>query len=218
MNDDGAGLPSAPSAFHWPRIRRGDRVSFLGPSGSGKTLVAKALLAAQRNAIVVDTKRTEDWRDVGETLGSRDIYRVRGGRFVYRVDPDFLVDKAEAERFFRWCLASGNRVVYVDEQLDIPTSPGEKILATQGRAAGVGLWIATQRPHGVPLYLLSEANHQFIFRLRLKRDRERIEETTAGAAIDWPSLERDYTFIYVDARGDVSEPARLRMQPERAAS
>lgn len=208
----------APFAFEWPKIRRGDRASFLGPSGSGKTEVAKALLVAQRNAIVIDTKRSEEWDDVGEVIGSRDIFRVRAGRFVYRVDSDFLVDKDQPERFFRWALAAGNRVIYIDEQLDIPATTGQKILATQGRAAGVGLWVATQRPHGVPLYLLSEANHQFIFRLRLKRDRERIEETTAGAPIDWDTLDRDFAFVYVNARGEVSEPARLRLDRQQAAS
>ena len=200
-----------PKPFHWPRIRAGERVSFLGPSGSGKTELLKALIVGQRNAIVVDTKRSEAWDDVGEVLDSREIYRVRAGRFVYRVDPDFLVNPELPERFFRWALANGNRVIAVDEQLDIPPCPGERILATQGRASHVGLWVGTQRPHGVPLYTLSEANHQFIFGLRLKRDRERIEEATAGAAIDWPALEADYTFVYVDRIGDVFGPAKMRL-------
>jgi energy-coupling factor transporter ATP-binding protein EcfA2 len=201
-----------PTPFAWPEIARGERVSFIGPSGSGKTEVAKALLRTQRNAIVLDTKRVEKWGDVGEVLDGRDIYRIRAGRYVYRVDPNFLVDEDHAELFFRWALKAGNRVVYVDEQLDVPNCSGEKILATQGRASGVGLWVATQRPHGVPLYTLSECNHQFIFKLRLKRDRERVEEATAGAAIPWDALERDHTFCYVDGRGAVSEPARLNLE------
>jgi DNA helicase HerA-like ATPase len=207
-----------PTAFRWPTIARGDRASFLGPSGSGKTEVAKALLRAQRNAIVIDTKRSEDWADVGEVLGPRDIYRVRAGRYVYRVESEFLVNPEHADRFFRWALNAGHRVIYVDEQLDILPTSGQKILATQGRASHVGLWVGTQRPHGVPLYLLSEANHQFIFRLRLKRDRERIEEATAGAAIAWPQLEEKYMFVYVDSDGDVSEPAKLNLHEEQAAS
>jgi energy-coupling factor transporter ATP-binding protein EcfA2 len=203
--------PADLAPFTWPAIARGSRASFLGPSGSGKTELAKALLRAQRNAIVIDTKRTEGWADVGEVLGPRDIYRVRAGRYVYRVDRNFLVDKTEPERFFAWALSCGNRVIYVDEQLDIPNCNAEKILAVQGRAAGVGLWVSTQRPHGVPLYALSECNHQFIFRLRLKRDRERVEEATSGAAIPWDALEREFSFAYVDAKGDVSEPARLKL-------
>lgn len=204
-------LAEGPKSFDWPKIRCGERVSFLGPSGSGKTELLKALILGQRNAIIIDTKRSEEWEDVGEVLSARDIYRVRAGRYVYRVEPDFLTNPEHAERFFRWALLAGNRVIAVDEQLDIPQVPGERIVATQGRAARVGLWVGTQRPHGVPLYTLSECNHQFIFRLRLKRDRERVEEATAGATIDWAALENDYTFVYVDRLGEVFGPARMKL-------
>jgi energy-coupling factor transporter ATP-binding protein EcfA2 len=201
----------APARFTWPDIRRGERVSFIGPSGSGKTEVAKALLRTQKNAIVLDTKRVEHWEDIGETLGPQDIYRVRAGRYVYRVEPAFLTNPEHAEKFFAWALSAGNRAIYVDEQVDVPNSDAQKVLAVQGRASGVGLWVATQRPHGVPLYTLSECNHQFIFRLRLKRDRERVEEATAGAPIDWDSLKVKYTFVYVNGDGEVSEHASLNL-------
>ncbi len=204
--------------FVWPKIARADRVSFIGPSGSGKTEVAKALIRTQSSAIILDTKRVENFDDVGEVLGPSDIYRVRAGRYIYRVEPSFLINPEHAERFFSWALRAGNRVIYVDEQVDVPNSDAEKVLSVQGRASGVGLWVATQRPHGVPLYTLSECNHQFIFRLRLKRDRERVEEATAGAAIAWNPLKTKYTFVYVDGDGEVSEPARLTLATHRAAS
>lgn len=199
-------------AFEWPTMRRSDRAGFLGPTGSGKSELLKAVLVAQTDAIVIDTKQTEDWTAIGEIVGERDVYRCRGGRFIYRVEPDFLIDETRSERFFRWALHAGRRVIAIDELLDIPPSPGLKILSTQGRSAGVGLWVATQRPHGIPLYALTETQHTFTFGLRLKRDRERVEEAVSGAAIPWDYLAKhDHSFVYIDKRGVVSKPAVLSL-------
>jgi energy-coupling factor transporter ATP-binding protein EcfA2 len=201
--------------FSWPTIRPGERVFFVGPSGSGKTEVARALLAAQKHAIILDTKGSEDWSDVGEICGPRDIYNVKNGRYVYSVEPDFLVDPARQEKFFRWCLARGNCVVYVDELLDILEVPGLKIVATQGRAKRVGLWTGTQRPHGVPIFALSEANHAFVWRLRVDRDRQRIESAVGldRGAIPWDGegMRRPFAFLYIDAKGNVAGPEYLRL-------
>jgi hypothetical protein len=175
------------------------------------------MLKMQRNAIIVDTKRTEDWTDVSpDILGERDIFRVRGGRFIYHVDGSFLTDDKKPEQFFRWALASGGRVIYCDELLDIIPVPGLKILATQGRAAGVGLWVATQRPANIPLYTISETQHSFIFYHKLKADKERIEESVAastGAPIPWNKLlKTKHSFVHINDSGEVSRPAKLELK------
>jgi energy-coupling factor transporter ATP-binding protein EcfA2 len=198
--------------FKWPRILRSERVAFLGPTGSGKSVLAKALIASQKNVIIVDTKRKEDWSDVAEIVSERDVFRCGRGRYVFRVPRDFLIDPSLPEKFFRWALDAGGRVIYVDELLDIIPTPGLKILATQGRAAGVGLWTATQRPSGVPLYTISETQHMFVFYLRLERDRERIEDATSGSFIPWDKMRQPkYQFVHVDESGDVSGPTFLKI-------
>ncbi len=201
-------------AFSWPpTIRKGQRVTFVGPSGSGKTELAKSFLKTQSNVIILDTKRVEDFSDVGEVLGEKDIFRARGGRWIYRVDPEFLVDPAKAQKFFAWSLARGNCVIYVDEQGNVPATNAEKILATQGRASRVGLWIGTQRVFGVPLYSISEANHTFIFRLRLDNDRKRMETAISSDEIPWDDsrMRAKHSFLYIDEAGDPHGPYKLSL-------
>lgn len=198
-------------SFVWPKIKRSQRANFVGPSGSGKTEVATALLLAQPNAIFVDTKRAEDWTHIGEYVDHRDVYRIRGGRYVYRVEKEFLVDPARVEKFFAWALLAGNRVIYVDEMVNIKVVPALEILAVQGRASQVGLWTGSQRPSGIPLYTLSESNHTFCFRLRVDRDQARMEEAT-GETIPWGALRAKHSFIYIDGEGNMSGPARLSLE------
>lgn len=49
-------------------------------------------------------------------------------------------------------------------------------IATRGRQLNIGLWCATQRPARVPIFLLSEADHFFMFHLKLPVDIGRVYE------------------------------------------
>jgi len=217
-------IPFKRRAFQWPKIPSKDRVCFIGPTGSGKTELAKALLVTRRNAIAVDTKRNEDWAEFGPIVYGNEVYRVRAGRFAWYVPGEFLVDDALPEKFFRWALLRRFTVTYVDELLNVPNVDAMKILATQGRSAKSGLWVATQRPSGVPLYTISEAQHYFIFWLRLEEDRERMERAT-GTEIPWgmigpgdcPDPEcadckaKEHSFFYINERGTIYGPAKLNL-------
>lgn len=197
--------------FRWPKIKASDRVVFLGSSGSGKTELAKALLRTRRNAIIVDTKRVEDWSSVAHPIDEHDVGRIRQGRFAYRVPGEFLVEQEMQDKFFRAMLAAKNRAVFIDELLDMLPTRGLKILATQGRASNVGLWAATQRPHGVPLYTISEAQHFFVFRLVMEADQKRVDNAL-GVKIPWGDLIKlDHHFCYVDAKGALQGPAIMRL-------
>jgi DNA helicase HerA-like ATPase len=161
---------------------------------------------------VIDTKRseTEAWKTVGEIIGEKDVFRIKRGRYVYQVEPEFLVDPERSARVFKWALAAGNRVIAIDEGVNIPATSALHILAVQGRASKVGLWYGTQRPSGVPLYTLSEANHTFVFRLRVDDDQKRMNAAT-GVKIDWQELKRKHSFFYIDEVGDVHGPMVLNL-------
>ncbi len=195
--------------LHLPKIRPGESVFIVGPKGSGKTVLAKVLLLSRRNAIVLDTKLIERWGKVGVRVAEKNLLQLRGGRFHWPASHAFILDKDVQDAIFRGLLANGHRTLYVDEAYDLQLSGGLKLVATQGRAIKLGLWISTQRPSHIPLFLISEAQHFFIFYLRLKRDRERVEEAT-GVRIPWERLQRwRHSFLYVSERGGLLGPIKL---------
>lgn len=208
------------TGFKWPRIDYDEAVAVIGPKGSGKSELVANLLCTKHNAIVFDTKRIEHWESVGEILrADNDVWRIRSGRFVWRVPPTFIDDddggkasKHEQSRMFQALLNTrGPRVVAIDEAYNYKDSLGLKLLATQGRASRVPLWVAMQRPTGVPLYTLSEADHFFIFSLLLKDDRKRIEEATGGASIPWDELANTpHGFVHFRPGGKMSPVTFLK--------
>jgi DNA helicase HerA-like ATPase len=49
---------------------------------------------------------------------------------------------------------------------------------TRGMELGVGVWSLTQRPSTIPISILSESTHYFIFRLNAISDRKRLVDYT----------------------------------------
>lgn len=198
------------SSISWPpRIAYSERVCIVGPSGSGKSLLAKSLLRTKKNVLIIDSKHSEDWSDVGEYISTKELGAIRGGRWVWKASEEYVVEQDVQSDLFRALKNTGNRITYVDEAYDIIPGQGIKILATQGRGKKAGLWVATQRPSHVPLFLVSEANWYFIFHLRLDDDRKRME-SVVGAKIPWDRLMTTrYSFFVYRDDGRCGGPFRL---------
>ncbi len=196
-------------SLHLPKIRPGESVFIVGPKGSGKTVLAKVLLLARRNALIIDTKLVERWNAIGVRISEKQVLQAGAGRFHWPASHAFILDKDVQDAAFRGLLAKGHRALYIDEAYDLQQSGGLKLVATQGRASKLGLWVSTQRPSHIPLFLISEAQHFFIFYLRLKRDRERVEEAT-GMQIPWSRLQKwKHSFLYVSEAGKMLGPIQL---------
>ena len=205
-------MNGTPERFQWPRIQYDQSVAIIGPKKSGKSEVLANLLRTKKNALVFDTKRIEHWENVGEILpNANDVWRIRNGRFVYRVPREFTAsDDVQSRLFLAMLDCKGPRITALDEAYNYADTLGLRLLATQGRASLKGLWVAMQRPFGMPLYLLSEPDHYFIFSLTLKRDRERVAEMTGGAAIPWDKLARvKHGFVHFEPGKPPSRVARL---------
>lgn len=66
------------------------------------------------------------------------------------------------------------------------------VLLRRGREAGITTYVATQRPLDIPLTILTEAEHVFVFDLNLEGDRRRVREVMGS----YPPPARRHGFAY----------------------
>lgn len=161
-------------------IKANDRVLIAGQTGSGKTYFAKEALAGIARLVVVDSKESlTSWQLESE---SRNAWRrlERDDPARLRIVPPVTEDlPAWFDALFARLYRIGNLTLYIDEAYGV-VPPGTRsgvwlnALYTRGRERGIGVWAATQRPAWIPLYLISESDWLFIFRLNLEDDRRRL--------------------------------------------
>jgi hypothetical protein len=153
-------------------------------TGSGKTYLTKVYAAGMNNVIVLDTKGTFDWQplipDAPIFYHLKDLMHFKEGKAIYR--PVFQeLTQAYYNAFFKWCYLRKNTRVIIDEAMQVCPGPNImpeylKGILTRGRELKVTVWACTQRPKTIPLSLMSEATHNFIFTLNLEADRRRVNE------------------------------------------
>ena len=92
--------------------------------------------------------------------------------------------------------------IYIDEVLDFHSNSrggrGIMALVSRGREQGITFLCTTQRPSLISPFLYTEAPHTYIFRLRFKGDRKKIEEIT-GFNVPQP---KKHHFYYVDLENE----------------
>jgi hypothetical protein len=192
--------------------QRGQMVTILGPTGVGKSRTGFELLkhtpGIPATALVMKPRDPEPARWT-RALGYREVPSwPPPPRWPWQEKPpgytlwprqsltDHAADEALLYREFSKCLqdiyAHGDQIAFADEVAglcDLPTPPGQVPLRrhlsaiwSRGRAMGVGLWAATQRPYGeqgsqgVPQHLYGAASHLLLGRDPEARNRKRFGE------------------------------------------
>jgi energy-coupling factor transporter ATP-binding protein EcfA2 len=165
--------------FH---IDPSERWIIIGKTGSGKSEFAKYMLreiAKKYPVVIIDPKefwmgRSPQFETNRKKPGTIDKpHRVNSFNPKFRVQllqPD--PDDPDDERLARMCKAvldHGDVFMYFDESEDIATAHAvpyyiRRIWKT-GRAKGVGAWVSTQAPTGIPRIFKSQAEHFITFKV-----------------------------------------------------
>lgn len=171
-------------------IKPNESVFIAGRTGSGKSFLAKTYLASYPAVIALDTKEDLDWNEVPrddlniiDTLADlpyaasqprcKVIYRPR----LEEMKPEYW------DEFFRYCYERKNCIVWVDEVMSICPSAFKipeyyKGILTRGRSRNTAVWSLSQRPKDIPIVIMSESKHFFVFDLNMAEDRERVAQVT----------------------------------------
>lgn len=213
---------TTPTAAQLFKIGREDRVTIVGASRSGKSYGAAFLLKEEikqkgEKVLIIDSKisgvfNDGPWHFISTPAELDDFYLNPANRkksVCYR--PPFETTREQliedAETLCRWAYLNGPMTVYIDEIMEVCKSatqfpPSLGGLATRGGERGVRLWVASQRPKGIPMVLISEANHYFIFRLRLDDDKSRISEAAEYNLDSAIGQLKKRQFLYVDSENE----------------
>lgn len=167
------------------RPKPDQRLILVGATGTGKTTLARHLLAPFKTVLILDPKCTYGGKDgePGYTLVSSPK-ALRGLRksvdFIqYRPDENHQ-NVWDYDEVYKWAYRRQNLMVYTDEAFLVHHGSYApdwlRACVTCGRELGIGMMTGTQRPRGIDLRLLTEAEIFIAFDLRHKDDRKRMAE------------------------------------------
>lgn len=159
----------------------------VGTTGSGKTTLARALLSQRQFVVVHDGKGNLNWPGYRLVRRLKDAWRLnprQHPRIIYRPTIEEMRNLTIVNGFFRWVYHRQHTTLYVDEVYAVvepfagTTPPYFHACITRGRERRIEVWSSFQRPTLIPLSLLSESEHFFVFRLQWRDDRKRVESST----------------------------------------
>lgn len=187
------------------RIKTGDHVFLVGTTGSGKTHLARIMLAPLTYLVILDPKHQFSWDQTKLPYG-RGIMTQNPREVVQYTEKEPIIYRPDSGQlaagigwFWEWIWRRENTYLYIDEILPVcpkPMSPpfGLLKLYQMGRSRNISVIAATQRPSRVPLVCITEATHDFIFRLRNIEDRKRMAAYTDNKTLLDPPTGHEFWY------------------------
>jgi len=202
---------------------RADRAVIIGKTGCGKTTLAQFLVEddAKPYSVTWNPKGSDAvyrW-DQKHVTSLRELYDASDddeARLIYTPHPTVAEEFDNQEEFFYWIYERKFTRLYIDEATAVHYSVGKiprflLAIINRGRERGISTATATQRPSGVPMNLLSESEHYYVFKTLLHQDRQRVEQITGISVEDQANLD-DHEFFYFNvSRGLLPRKLKLNL-------
>ncbi len=207
------------------RLGRNDRAAIIGQTGCGKTTLAEYLLddPDKKKTVIWDPKGSESiskfhpkFKRVGSVSQLIDEAEDRNvERLIYTPSPMVAENEDDQERMLAWVYERGYTRLYIDEATSLACGRFSSNILTavlnRGRERGVSTITATQRPSGVPMNILSEAQWFFVFKLLLLQDKKRVQDMTGITVEEQMTLERFEFFVWSDRYGRIGKRVKLKI-------
>ncbi len=200
---------------------RTDRAIVIGMTGSGKTTLVKQLLAKREYVVIHDAKGNISIPGYIRVTTLAECVEVgrKAAKIIYAPTHEELdLTRPEAfvkmDNFFRWLYERKNTTIYVDEVYSVVK--GRIIphyyhaLLTRGRELNLSVISSTQRPKDIPQVVMSEAEHYYVFKLRLPQDKQKVKEILGLNTEQIQALNKR-EFYYGNAEGDIIGPLKLKL-------
>lgn len=200
------------------QIKSNDRIFVAGKTGVGKTVFVKRILYPQYpHRVFWDTKL-----EASDLLISSALARtpdelktlIKHGKVSILYQPR-NTSSDDFNNVCRIIYEQGNFTLIVDEVTAISSpswiEPWHKDILMRGRSKGVGIINITQRPRACHNTILSEAEHAFIFRLKLDTDIEKMKNIFSKEWRDMLPTLPYYSCIYSNDKEVVKLLAPIRI-------
>lgn len=197
------------------RLDPDERGAVIGQTGTGKSTLSRTLLNGVKRVAIIDPKREFDFPECPVYSSLKMLKLRKPERFTFRPSEDDLQDLNLLSEVYRYCYNLGNITVYTDDVVGIVrrmTYPRYLGVCYQmGRSKKVAMLSCFQRPSALPLFMTSEAQKYYIFKLALKDDIKRVSEYCLGYTSNM--LSDRHTFAYFDATTmDAAIPLKIKLR------
>ncbi len=195
------------------KIKGSEHVFVAGQTGSGKTyLVEKFLLYPEKTVIALDIKTDMTYNSdiiVNSLSELMDIDFNESEtplKIIYRPALHELNEESYNE-FFKFCYNLKNCTVWIDEVAAVCKNAFSlpfyyASILMRGRSRNTNCFSVSQRPRQIPLTILSESIHYFIFRLNMLEDRKRLYEAT-GQKDFLNNPDKEFEFYYYNNKYNI---------------
>jgi hypothetical protein len=162
------------------KLKDQERGFIFGQSRTGKSELAKRLIPSTGNLAIIDPKREFDYVNVNVYNDVDKIINSKAKEFIYRPHELKIDNLEDYNKLYQYIYNTGNFFVYTDEIVTrIKGRSYPKFLQVcyqLGGSRNVRMLTTSQRPSCIPMFLMSEANKFYGFRLTLPADAKRVTD------------------------------------------